>query len=159
MSVCNAGPQRIASVHFSSMQLQHLVKGHGNFSHLTLFPMLTEHWIPNTQQHAWLWYRGCFKSNASYFWPTASLTDVGSMAVEVEPSYQYSVTFCCCDGSRWAIWQNGIWYGKTYEAKVSLNFSMQKNLYPLTNIDTYWTSGNQTVYVNTARWWVLWKQQ
>jgi len=32
-------------------------------------------------------------------------TDVGDMAVEVEPSCQYSVKFCCCvtDDSRGAV--------------------------------------------------------
>ena len=28
-------------------------------------------------------------------WPTMSETDVGGMAVEVEPSHQYSITYCC----------------------------------------------------------------
>jgi len=28
-------------------------------------------------------------------WPTTSEVDVGDMAVEVEPSHQYSVIFCC----------------------------------------------------------------
>jgi hypothetical protein len=28
-------------------------------------------------------------------WPTASEVDVGDMAVEVEPSRQYSVKLCC----------------------------------------------------------------
>ena len=34
--------------------------------------------------------------------PTASEADVGVMIVEVEPSHQYSLIFCCCatDGSR-----------------------------------------------------------
>ncbi|MEQ5146204.1 hypothetical protein ABN231_18085 [Proteus mirabilis] len=38
-------------------------------------------------------------------WPTTSEVDVGGMAVEVEPSHQYSITFCCCvtDGSRGAV--------------------------------------------------------
>jgi len=37
--------------------------------------------------------------------PTASETDVGGMAVEVEPSSQYSIACCCCviDGSRGAL--------------------------------------------------------
>jgi len=30
------------------------------------------------------------------YWPTISEMNVGSMAVEVEPSYQYSIIFCCC---------------------------------------------------------------
>ena len=55
-----------------------------------------------------------------FFWPTTSEADVGGMAVEVEPSHQYSITFCCCvtDGSRGAVWQNGVWHGSAYEAKV-----------------------------------------
>jgi len=39
------------------------------------------------------------------WWPTVSVADVGGMAVEVEPSHQCSVTFCCHarDGSREAV--------------------------------------------------------
>ena len=53
-------------------------------------------------------------------WPMISEADVGAMAVEAEPSHQYSITFCCCvtDGSRGAVWQNGVWHGSAYEAKV-----------------------------------------
>ena len=38
-------------------------------------------------------------------WPSMSEADVGGMAVEVEPSHQYSATFCChvTDGSRGAV--------------------------------------------------------
>jgi len=38
-------------------------------------------------------------------WPMTSEADVGGMAVEVKPSYWYSITFCCCvtDGSRGAV--------------------------------------------------------
>ena len=38
-------------------------------------------------------------------WPTVSEVDVGGMAVDAEPSHQYSITFCChvADGSRGAI--------------------------------------------------------
>ena len=34
-------------------------------------------------------------------WPMMSQADSGGMAVEVEPSHQYSITCCCCvtDGS------------------------------------------------------------
>ena len=37
--------------------------------------------------------------------PIVSEMDAGDMAVEVEPSHEYSVTFCCCaiDGSRRAV--------------------------------------------------------
>jgi len=38
-------------------------------------------------------------------WPTMSEADVGGIAVEVKPSHQYPITFCCCvaDGSRGAV--------------------------------------------------------
>jgi len=41
---------------------------------------------------------------------TTSEADVGGTAVGVEPSHQYSITFCCHvkDGSRGAVWQNGV---------------------------------------------------
>jgi len=40
----------------------------------------------------------------SFSWPMTSEEDVGGMAVEVEPSHQYSVTCCCMtDGSRGAV--------------------------------------------------------
>ena len=32
-------------------------------------------------------------------WPTMSEVDVGGIAIEFEPSRQYSITFCCC--GRW----------------------------------------------------------
>ena len=53
-------------------------------------------------------------------WPTVSEVDIGVMAVEVEPSRQYSVPCCCyaTDGSRGAMWQNSISHGSADEAKV-----------------------------------------
>ena len=47
--------------------------------------------------------------------PVSSEVDVGSMAVEVEPSHQYPLAFCSrvIDGSR----RNGIWHGNVYGAK------------------------------------------
>ena len=54
------------------------------------------------------------------YWPTISEADIGGMAVEAESSHQYSVTCCCCvtDGSRGAVWHNGICYRSAYEGKV-----------------------------------------
>ena len=88
-------------------------------------------------------------------WPTTSEADVGSMIVEGEPSCQYSITFCCCviDGSRGAVWQNGIWHGSAYEAKGYLIefFHVGKKLYPLIFIDACWT------FMETKQWmWTLW---
>jgi len=38
-------------------------------------------------------------------WLTTSEVDVGGMAVKIEPSHQYPITFCFCvtDGSRGAV--------------------------------------------------------
>jgi len=43
------------------------------------------------------------------YWPIVSEMKVVGMAIDVEASHQYSVTFCCCatDGSRGAVRQNG----------------------------------------------------
>ena len=43
-------------------------------------------------------------------WPAMTEADIGGMAVEAEPSHQYSIIFCChvTDGSRGAVGQNGI---------------------------------------------------
>ena len=43
-------------------------------------------------------------------WPTTSEVNVGSLAGEVEPSHQYSITICChaTDGSREAVSKNGV---------------------------------------------------
>ena len=53
-------------------------------------------------------------------WPTTSEVDVGGTAVEVEPSHQYSIPFCCCmtESSRGAVWEKGIWHGSADEANV-----------------------------------------
>jgi len=38
-------------------------------------------------------------------WPTMLEADAGGMAVGTEPSFQYSIPFCCCvtDNSRGAV--------------------------------------------------------
>ena len=48
-------------------------------------------------------------------WPMTSEADAGDTAVEVEPSRQYSIKFCCraTDDSRGAVW-----HGSVYEAKM-----------------------------------------
>ena len=74
-------------------------------------------------------------------WPMVSEADVGGMAVGVEPSCQYSITFCFCvtDGNRgsslrvWHLTWKCIW-----SKDVSLTSSMQKKWHSLTFIDTCW---------------------
>ena len=85
--------------------------------------------------------------------PTLSKAEVGGMAVEAEPSHQYSITHCCHvrDGSRGAVWQNGVWHGSLYEAKV------RHWIPPCGKNCTHWPSStlkvyeDQTVGVSTVR--------
>ena len=72
-----------------------------------------------------------------------SVVDIHSMAVEVEPSHQYYVTFSChaTDGTRGVVWQNGIWQGSTREAKVCRWIpSCGKKWCPLTLAEHTWRS-------------------
>jgi len=68
-------------------------------------------------------YEGCSESKASYIFyyvgPWCQEAGTGSTAVEAEPTHQYSVTCCCrvTDGSRGAVWQNGIWHGSMFIAE------------------------------------------
>jgi len=87
-------------------------------------------------------------------WPMTLEADVGGMAVQSVPSYQYSIMFCCyvTDGSRGAVWQNGTWCWSAYEAKV-WNWipPWQKKWHPLTFLNIYGTS------VETKQWiWTQW---
>jgi len=87
-------------------------------------------------------------------WLLMSEVGVGGMAVEGEPSHQYPDAFCCCmtDGSRGAFWQNGVWHGSVYEAKVW-------NWTPLGGkICTYWHSSKflLSVYGNQIWMWAQW---
>ena len=61
-------------------------------------------------------------------WPTMSQAGFAGTVVDVEPSWQYSITFCSrvTDGSRRAVCQNGIWHGNAYKAKVPPHSSMRK---------------------------------
>jgi hypothetical protein len=86
-------------------------------------------------------------------WPTTSKANVVDMAVEVEPSRQYSVKFCCraTDDSRGVVWQNGISHGSAYETEVC-NWipPCRKNcIQCLLNVYR-----DQTMDVSTVMWWV-----
>ena len=82
-------------------------------------------------------------------WPTSSEANVVGMAVQVEPSRQYSVKFRCraTDDSRGAVWQNGVWHWTAYETKAC-NWipPCGKKLHPMTFIDACWT------FTETKRW-------
>ena len=66
-------------------------------------------------------------------WPTVSEADVGGMAVEAEPSHQYSDTCCCrvTDGSRGSLTEWCLTWS-AYGAKVvSPSSSMQEKMSPI----------------------------
>ena len=87
------------------------------------------------------------------FWSIKSEADGG---MTVEPSHQYSISFCCCatDGSRGAVWQNGVWRGSVYKAKsrhwVPPHENNCTHWHSLTLAEHLWT-----VDVSTVRWWVV----
>ena len=89
-----------------------------------------------------------------YYTDTMSEVDIGGMAVEVEPSHQYSATFCCCvtGGSTGAVWQNGIWRGSAFEEKEwNLIPPCRKKWHPLTFTDACW------MFLETKQWmWAKW---
>jgi len=64
-------------------------------------------------------------------WLTMSEADDVDMAVEVEPSQQYSITCCChtTDDSRGAVWQNDIWHESAEERDWITPWG--KKMYPL----------------------------
>ena len=66
-------------------------------------------------------HKGCSESNASnYVDSQHQRRMVVAWAAEGELSHPYSLKFCChvTDGSKGALWQNSIWHGSAYEAKV-----------------------------------------
>ena len=65
-------------------------------------------------------------------------------------------SFCCCviDGSRGAVWQNNVWHGSVYVAKVCLHSSIWKKWHPLTFIDAFWT------FLEAKEWmWAQWRHK
>ena len=83
------------------------------------------------------------------YWLMTSELDVGGMAVGFEHSPQYSIMFCCCvaAGSRGVVWQNGIWPGSVYEAKMCHRIS------PYRKSGTHWLSSVLAMDVSTLMWW------
>ena len=81
------------------------------------------------------------------------------MAVKVELSCQYSVTFCChvTSDSRGAVWHNGVWHGSAYGTKVCDWIPQCRKKIVLTDI--YWCLlnlyGDQPVDLSTMRQWVV----
>ena len=92
-------------------------------------------------------------------WPTTSEANVAGMAVDVEPSRQYSIKFCyrATDDSRGAVWQNGVWHGSAYEAKVC-NWipPCRKKLHAMTFVNACWTF-TETKQRMLAQWGGGWR--
>jgi len=89
-------------------------------------------------------------------WSTMSEVAVGGMAVDVESSHQYSLTFCCCvtDGNRGAVWQNDVWHGSAYKAK-------DWNWIPLCGKSgMHWHSLTCWTFMETQQWeWAQWNSE
>ena len=64
--------------------------------------------------------------------PTASEADVGSMAVEVEPSHQYSIQW---NSNRGSDWTNGIWHEVHMKQKCGIEFLHMEKMPP---VDIHW---------------------
>ena len=77
------------------------------------------------------------------------------MAVVAKPCHQHSVTCCCrvTDGSRGAVWWNGIWHGSAYEAQV---WNWIPPCRKIASVDIHWcllnVYRNQSVDIGTVRW-------
>ena len=87
--------------------------------------------------------------------PTTSKVDVGGMAVEVEPSHQYSITCCyrVTDGSWGAVWQHGGWHRSVYEAKVCHWIPpYRKNCTLWHSLETLETMNNSMKDRSCSRW-------
>jgi len=70
-------------------------------------------------------------------WSTIFKAVVSGLAVQVEPSHQYPITFCCqvTDGSRGALWHNTIWHGSACEEKCATEFLHAEKMAPT---DIHW---------------------
>ena len=93
------------------------------------------------------------------YWPTMSEVDVCGVAVEAEPFHQCSITLCCCatDGSRGALWQNGVWHGSVYAVCVfSMHWIPPCGMASIA-IHSYLLNvyGDQPVDVSTVKGWVI----
>ena len=107
------------------------------------------------------YWKYCCKSNVSCFTVLAhniSKVSIGGIAIEAEPSHQYSIMLCCCvtDGSRGILTKRSLTCKCIWSKDLSMNSSMQKKTAP-TDIDPcflncYW---NQTVNVSMVRCWAV----
>ena len=84
----------------------------------------------------------------------------GGMTIEVEPSHQYSVTFCCCrtNGSRGAVWSSivsDMEVHAKHRCVIELLHAEKRKATP-TDIHQHLLNiyGDQTVDASTVRQWV-----
>ena len=100
----------------------------------------------------------CAHAHCSYMswcWPVLSKGDIGGMAMEFW--WEDSISITCCglvrDSTGEAVWQNGIWHGSVYEAKVCQWISPRRK--KMTSIDIRWCllniNGDQTMDMSTVR--------
>ena len=106
----------------------------------------------------------CSKSNASHcimLIHFMSEVYTSSMAVDAEPSHQYSITFCCSatGGNRWAVWENDVRCGNVNGTNVWHWISPCELKKKIASTDIHWcllnVYGNQSMDVITVRCWVV----
>jgi len=82
-------------------------------------------------------------------WPMASEVDAGGMAVGVEPSHQYSITFYCHVVVAAEV-------ESEMEEPMKQRSVIEKKMVPIGIHQCFLNSyGDQTVDVSAVRWWVL----
>jgi len=92
----------------------------------------------------------------SLCWPTVLEADVDGNHSQGWTFPPIFCSFCCCviDGSRGAVWQNNVWHGSVYVAKVCLHSSIWKKWHPLAFIDAFWT------FLEAKEWmWAQWRHK
>jgi len=117
--------------------------------------------ISSHQNHSMILplYEGCSKSNAPHFIMSAHNTRggcwwYGSRGWTFVPIF---CLFCCCvtEGSRGAVWQNDVWHGSVYEAKVCQWIPPCRKKCTLSHSLELAQHLQKPVNVSTVRWWVV----
>ena len=90
-----------------------------------------------------------------FFWPTMSEVDVDGMAVEVEPSNQDSITFCCCVTGGQS--DKSVPYTEvSIKERCVTEFLHAETIAPTDICQCLlYVYGDTTMEVSTVRWWVV----
>ena len=129
-------------------------------SQLTLF-IWNFHYFYWCQHLLDLTYKSCSEGSASCFIVDPQhqrwILVVWQLRLNLPNSVPLRVVATWQDGSREAVWQDGMWHGSVSEAKVCSYIPPCGKKTAPTDIHQHFlnTYGDQTVDVSTARWWVV----